>query len=286
MKGPLLYLSVFLLVSFNTSNTKAQSKTRPRENFVYGSIALADPQGTMRSKPTEDASFKYFNPDAYIVSWAPFKFKSPELGIGWMLRRKGLYLNTGLSFWFGQKSIRYGVDRYSDNLDPMGTATEPYPGYGQSMPYDYYYIVESFSGKIAYYNLDWHLALGRNLGSHFAIFLGYQRNFLLYHAIDGGFNKRVDVITQTNPSSSAVSSSWLENYENNGIKDVYGQVVKGIHYIMLGFNYTHSINDRSLSYELQSSFPSGNQDHANHIYIRLKLSCALIKQKKTGPETK
>ncbi|MBL7901807.1 MAG: hypothetical protein JNK73_07420 [Bacteroidia bacterium] len=239
----------------------------------------------MRSKPT-NASLKYFNPDAYIVSWAPFKFKSPELGIGWMFRRNRLYLNTGLSFWFGQKNLRYDVGRYSDNHDPMGTSTEPYPGYGQSMPYDYYYISESFSGKIAYYNLDWHLALGLNLGSHFAFFLGYQRNFLLYHSVDGGFIKRVNVITQINPFYSTNSSSWMEKYENNSIKDVYGQVVNGIHYIVLGFNYTHSTHSRSLSYELQGSFPTGDQDHANHIYIRLKFSCALIKQKKTEPDTK
>lgn len=286
MKGFRLYLSLFLFSLIYCSFLKAQKNPRPRENYIYGSIALSDPQGTMRSKPTEGSSLKYFNPDAYIVSWAPFSFKSPELGFGWMLRRKGLYLNTGLSFWYAQKKVIYGVERYTDDLKPMGTSIDAYPGYGQTIPYDIYYIQEAFSGKLGYYNLDWHLVVGRNLGSHFSIFAGYQRNFLLYYAIDGGFSKHVDVITRTSYSTSVISDSWLETYENNSIKEQYGQVVMDVHFLMIGFNYNHALAERNLSYELQAAFPTGNQNHANHIYLRLKLSCALLKlnKKETAPD--
>lgn len=233
------------------------------KNYLYVGLAISDPQSFDNLSNETNESY---NVGKYIVQWENYNFKTPELSAGWMFKRKDFFLNSSLAFWMGRKDVSYSRYYSANSLDPKDEKP-----YDQINSADNYGINEIFSGKVSGYNLDWHLTVGANMGKHFSMFLGYQRNFLLYTSIDGSLYKYGSHNVFWQPTQ------YFEvAYSGNDIKNEWTQSLSGIDYFSLGFNYSLEWNKRDLFLELQVSRPFWEQPEANFTYFRLKMACSVF----------
>ncbi len=218
---------------------------------------------------------KYFSSSAYKFQWAPYNFRTPSLGVGYLHRKKNLFLKTGLAFFLGEKKITH--TNYSVSTSPQNNSNP-----GNHFPYlsnvgtIYYRNIDDFSGKVIFYNLDWDLNIGARIFNNVSLFIGLKNTFLLDYTIKGTINRESQKHSYNGPYTSAtyIESEYIQ-FQDNEVKKIMPQILGGSRVYTAGINYTFKIKDKKLFTEFSAGYPFGYYSYSS-VYACFNLKIGYI----------
>ena len=178
-----------------------------------------------------------------------YNFRSPEIGIGYVMKKREFFIRTDLSYSYAEKIVEnYNVGFYSE--DSQGRKILSYfnfhYNYG-NVGDKYYWINNTYKGKISVNYLNISMTVGAKVRPNFSLFMGWNLNTALSTKFHGSISKvvnqyRIDSIHQASGykyySLVGTESETMDVNKENQVFSVATDF-----YLTSGFNYNFAIKD-------------------------------------------
>lgn len=227
---------------------------------------------------------KYSDHWKYALQSRNFEFKSPNIGIGYVLNKREFFIRTDISYSFGSKKLD---DTYGGNSKSINGRSEYYELNPMSIYYSggsykgaiYYRYKDYLKGKLNLHYVDLGMVLGGNMLPYLRLYSGWRYQALVlkkFSAIQDRTAERFMVIGYTSQSTikdSLIETSYLQ-YKNDEIENLSNQDLAGSFYLTFGFCGNFKIKKQMFMFEMQYDYngmifrrPEYSRD-----YMSIKLS--------------
>lgn len=242
---------------------------------------------------------KFSNPDAfpYTFEQQDFKTKTPNIGIGYILKKNILFMRADISYSYRVKKIDYQNEFVTTDLNGTSSGVlDAYPNLytfpvvGQK----YFEVNETMQGNLFMHYLEINAAVGANFNSNCRIYAGCNYSALLNYNYSATLNRQgllYNVIAY-NPSIGTYTAVLIQTenstYQNKEIKSHIGQNFSGTLYASVGANISFKCFERIAFVEMQYDFcmPPTSGNYRRKDYLSLKLGYCFRYSEDFGQEKK
>jgi hypothetical protein len=258
------FVSFIVLIALSLSSIAQKDSLKVKKSKSFRGVYLTAYYG-MQQAPNYTFS-KYLDESIYEYDTRKFTFKIPNVGIGYVLSHKAMFIRADLSYSFGYKNIDETYKGNNTKIDgPVGLfEINPMSIYYSSGSYagqTYYKYEDHIKGKLNLHYFDVGMVLGGNILPCFRLYTGWRFGYLAklnYNAVQ---NRKADTYIITGYSSqNSVKDSFIETtqlqFKNKDVGSISRQVIESKVYTTVGFCLNFKIKERLFLIEGQYDFNS------------------------------
>ncbi len=246
MRRSFLIVTLFSLISFKafTQNPQDRSVKKLRGFYVNLHYPIIDQinKPCDLNQPCDD--------EGEIFNRTPFNFRTPYLGVGYIVKMNLFFVRTDAAFMYGNKEIEYS---YKFDAYDIGDKTSHSTNlFGSDMPQvglKYYTVDEAYKGNINFYYISINMALGVNLKKGYAIYTGWNINNLIKYNYENSLERHGDInqVISNNYNNNTYQTVNVgeenANFKKNEIANRINQDLKSDWYLTVGVNRTFKIKN-------------------------------------------
>lgn len=245
-----VYFIFLIILALPTLAQKDSLKTKSSKSFR--GIYLTAYYG-MQGNPHYSFS-KYLDESIYDYDTRRFTFKTPNIGIGYIMSHKAFFIRTDMSYSYGYKNIDEMYKGNDFNVDgPVGiyqiNPMSIYYSSGSYIGQTYYKYQDHIKGKLNFHYVDLGLVLGGNILPWFRLYTGWRYSYLakLNYKVVQERSVESYIITGYT-SQNSIKDSFIEasqiKYENKDAGSIPRQVIESKIYTTLGFCFNFKIKEK------------------------------------------
>lgn len=205
---------------------------------------------------------RYLQTSDYDYAARNYKFKTPNLGVGYVLSHGAFFIRTDLSYCYGSKEIN---ENYSGNNKDINGPTGLYEFNAQSIYFSgsligtqYYKFDDQIKGSLNLHYVDFGMVLGGNITRNFRLYSGWRIAYLAKSNYKVVQKRKADsYIITGHPSPTSVKDSFIETtqleYKDKGIP-FNSQILESQVYTTIGFCVNLNIKNRLFLIEGQYDY--------------------------------
>lgn len=228
--------------------------------------------------------YKYSGGDMvyYEYERIPFSFKSPAIGLGFVIKKRKRILKADLGYFFASKKVSMVASGNGEQIN--GGAFSSYVD-NRSFYYDpakyfntnYYVYSDKYIGQLYLHYLDLTLLYGRNISKNWSLIMGPRINFLLNYAYSSKLFRQASEykIIGYGPQAGSHYDTLISvqnvTFQGKELKSVMDQTISGNFYWCIGNSFQFKIQGRTILADIMFDLNLPNKSFKKRDYIELKL---------------
>lgn len=200
------------------------------------------------------------NDDEELFNRTPFNVRTPNIGLGYIVRLQRFFVRTDVSFMYANKKIEYAYNFDAYNMGDQTSHGNLFESTMPSVGSKYFTINETYTGNINFYYLSINMGVGVALKKGFSIYTGWNINNLLKYNYDKSldrFGEQYQVIsnnTFNNTFQAVHVSDQTASFTKKEIAKRINQSLNTDMYLSLGVNRSFLLGSHLFFTEFQVDY--------------------------------